>query len=249
MVVKRTHTAENVAPAIATLRDQFNAAYPDRLRTTVGHDADGIWPSKLHTQLNPNSDHEAGNALDIDDDLSGDPTKAPQVTPAMAALISKDSRCNYTIHDATIYRDGVGTPYTGSSAHTGHMHISVYEAKRDDGRAWDIGGDDMLSLDYRHIVITDLGDPAHRAFLKSAAGTRFAYKEGANTFSVDAMKGEKADVFLDYAYANGLDVETINTYRGQAATMVQRNVGSVPVASCDTAQIREHAQAIIGLVE
>lgn len=224
MVVKRSHTAENVAPAIRRLRDQVNAAFPNRLKTTVGHDADGIWPSAAHTAANPNSDHEAGNALDIDDDLSGT-QEPPQVTPDLAALISRDPRCHYAIHDSMLYRNGVGAAYGGSSPHTGHVHVSVWEDKRSDAREWDIGEEAAVpDLEYLHISITDRGDPTHRAYLKKVAAP-YKFYEGANTFYVDVHSGPQADVFLGYAAKYGMDCESVSTYRGQASTMVLRTKG------------------------
>jgi hypothetical protein len=87
------------------------------------------------------------------------------------------------------------------------------------------GGDEDVELDYLHISITDLGDTSHRAALKAAAGKAFAYKEGANTFYVDAAMGAKADTFIDYAKAHGLDCESVSTFAGQYKTMVLRLKG------------------------
>lgn len=129
MVVKRAHTASNVAPAIVKLRDQINAAYPRRDRAS-----DGIWPSAAHTRANPSSDHEAGNALDIDNDL------ADGVDVMFVALLlsaSRDSRIKYIIHDGRIWNRLHGWhPYTGSNPHSTHMHISVKEEERGDADEW-----------------------------------------------------------------------------------------------------------------
>lgn len=227
MVVVRSHTAENVAPAVRSLKAAFDTGYPQRLTSTQGHDADGIWPSEAHTIASPASDHEGGNALDIDDDLSGTDGTGASVTPEMCRIISMDARANYVIHDAKLWRDGIPHAYTGSNAHTGHAHISIWESKRDDDRPWDIGQEEeMLPLDYRHLSITDMGEPAHRAYLKGeAAKMGLSIKEGANTFYVDAEKGAKADVFISYAKAHGLDCESVNTYKGQAVTMNLRLKG------------------------
>ena len=136
MVVRRRHTAANVAPTLRVLRADVNAAYPARLRASAGTDADGIWPSAAHSKASPNSDHEAGNALDIDDDLSGRDGVAPMVTPSMAKTLSLHPSCNYAIHDDMIYEDGVGRAYSGSNKHTGHIHVSVHESKRNDTSHW-----------------------------------------------------------------------------------------------------------------
>jgi len=244
VVVKRTHKAENVAPAIRICRDQINGMYPRRDKSS-----DGIWPSAAHTLQNPNSDHEAGNALDIDDDLSGIDGKAPQVDGEFARRLSMHPANNYVIHDSGIYRDGVRYPYQGSNPHTGHVHISVMESRRGDTSPWDIGQEEvMLPLDYLTVTVTDIGDTTRRAWLKSAAKSLgdLETREGTNTFAVDASRGKdgkkgKADVFIDYAVSQGLDCFTISTYAGQAAEMKQRNVGtSVTDAECAAQLAKAH---------
>ena len=138
MVIKRAHTAANVAPAIRTLFDGFNAAYPNRSKVS-----DGIWPSAAHTAANPSSDHEAGNAGDLTDAL-GD---GIYITREMARRLSEDVRCNYVIHERYIFHDGVAKAYSGSNPHTGHAHVSVWEDKRGDDSPWDIG-EEADVLDY-----------------------------------------------------------------------------------------------------
>lgn len=154
MTIRRTHTAANVAPCLVTLQAQFDAAYPARRTTVAGTDSEGIWPSKRHSQLNPNSDHEGGNAWDCDDDLSGVDGKPPEITPVMAALISTDPRCKYAIHDGRIYSDGVGKAYGGSNPHTGHLHVSVYDATRADARAWDIRQGGAVDRTYKVMAVS-----------------------------------------------------------------------------------------------
>lgn len=129
MTIRRTHTAGNVAPAIVKLRDQINTMYPKRDKAS-----DGIWPSAAHTAANPSSDHEAGNALDIDDDLSA-AVKVDVIANAIAA--SRDPRVNYLIHNGRIWKAATGwRTYSGSNRHTTHMHVSVYESKRSGTGAW-----------------------------------------------------------------------------------------------------------------
>ena len=127
MVVKRSHTNANIAPAIWRLREQVNAAYPNRSKVS-----DGIWPSAAHTAANPNSDHEAGNALDITADL-GD----GQRVKALYELLKGDRRLSYLIHDGLIWSAERGErAYTGSNPHRTHMHVSVKESRRDDASYW-----------------------------------------------------------------------------------------------------------------
>lgn len=224
MVVKRTHTAENVAPAIRTLLAQVNAAYPNRLRTTAGHDADGIWPSAAHTAANPDSDHESGNAADIDDDLSGTQLP-PQVTPDFARRLSLHRACDYTIHDSRLWSNGLSYPYAGSNPHTGHVHVSVKELRRDDTTPWDIGDDDMART-HAAITITDLGDATFRAELLALAA-RWQDKpvQTKNHVLVHAALGADADAFIDFARKRGLSATSVTVDGPAFETMVARNQG------------------------
>ena len=130
-VIHRAHTTSNIAPAIRKLKKQVDEAYPNR-----DHASDGIWPSAAHTAANPNSDHEAGNALDLDDDLSA----TRHVDTIVEAIVaSKDARLKYVIHNGRIWTHDKGWhAYTGSNPHTKHAHFSVYEARRDDVHDWSI---------------------------------------------------------------------------------------------------------------
>lgn len=187
MVVRRTHTSENVAPALVVLLAQVNGAYPNRLRTTEGHDSDGIWPSAAHSKANPNSDHEAGNALDIDDDLSGVDGKGPSVDSVVAAIAaSLDPRVAYIIHHGRIWRPASGwTHYDGSNPHETHAHISVRESMRRDARRWVIvlntpvsqPKEDQVSDRIVTVCVTPEKYPALEKFLREqgiyATGTKY----------------------------------------------------------------------------
>lgn len=130
-IVRRSHTSGNIAPAIWRLREQVNAAYPNRSKVS-----DGIWPSAAHTRASPNSDHEAGNALDITADL-GSGAHVRDIYEAIKA--SGDVRVSYIIHARKIWSPERGErAYNGSNPHTSHMHVSVKESRRGDNRNWTI---------------------------------------------------------------------------------------------------------------
>ena len=129
MVVRRTHTAGNVAPALVVLKSQINRAYPNR-----DHASDGVWPSAAHTRANPRSDHEAGNALDVDNDLAAG-VDVQVIARAIAA--SADRRVNYIIHAGRIWTHADGWHiYRGSNRHDTHMHLSVHESIRGSAAPW-----------------------------------------------------------------------------------------------------------------
>lgn len=139
MVVKRAHTNANIAPAIRRLRDQVNAAYPKRSKVT-----DGIWPSAAHTAASPNSDHEAGNAIDITADLGGADVKV------VYDAIKGDPRVSYLIYSRRIWSHDQGErTYAGPNPHTSHMHVSVRETHRADARDWSIGG--VTNMGYKWV--------------------------------------------------------------------------------------------------
>jgi hypothetical protein len=139
MVVKRAHTNANIAPAIRKLRGQINAEFPDRDKSS-----DGIWPSAAHSKANPTSDHEAGNALDIDNDL-GRGVDVRSIAYSLA--LSRDPRIAYIIHEGNIWSHAKGwRAYRGTNPHDSHMHISVLESRRRDVGEWRIT---PKKLDYR----------------------------------------------------------------------------------------------------
>jgi hypothetical protein len=133
MVVKRSHIDHNIAPAIRVLEEQIDEAYPHR-----DHRSDGIWPSKAHSKANPNSGHEAGNAIDIDDDLERD--GSPDVEIIVRAITeSGDRRVKRIVHDGRIWTPERGwRTYHGTNPHRTHAHIEVKEHKRNSTKKWTI---------------------------------------------------------------------------------------------------------------
>ena len=127
--MKRAHTTANIAPAILKLRAQINTAYPHRDKSS-----DGIWPSAAHSAANPSSDHEAGNALDIDNDLAAGVDVG---VISIALAVSRDARLKYIIHDGRIWDAAHGWhAYSGSNPHKTHMHVSVREDRRNLTAPW-----------------------------------------------------------------------------------------------------------------
>lgn len=224
MVVKRAHTTANVAPALRQLLAQVNAAYPKRSKAS-----DGIWPSAAHTKASPNSDHEAGNALDLTDNLGG-----MSITHGWLDPIRKDSRCRYVIHDGRIGDASGWRTYTGANPHKTHAHISVHESKRKDARAWALYVPKKevpkVTRNYAEATIIDFGDVAHRAALKAIA-VKWQDKlvAGEVSVSVHAETGSNLDAYIAYAKANGLEMHSITN--GDATTMVLRSSGTVPAAA------------------
>lgn len=131
MVVKRTHREGNIAPAIKVLRAQVERAYPGR-----DHGSDGIFPSAAHTRRNPTSAHEAGNAIDIDNDL-GNGVDVQVIYDAIKA--SGDPRVQRMIHNGRVWTPLRGErAYGGENPHKTHLHLEVHEKMRRDASPWSI---------------------------------------------------------------------------------------------------------------
>ena len=127
-------------PALKTLERQIDQQWPGRAKQS-----DGSIASAYHHKQNPNSDHEPRplggkywvTAVDITHNL----TTGIDCNELWAALLAnKDSRIKYVIFNKQIFnsprfnytggakRRGSWNPgpYTGSNAHTKHLHLSVW---------------------------------------------------------------------------------------------------------------------------
>lgn len=142
--------AWRVARSITKLFDQLNEVAPNRSKAS-----DGTIGDAAHAQTN--SDHNprliagAGTTPVV---TAGDFTHDPQHGADMAAISealrrSRDRRIKYVIFNRRIF-SATNTPwtwrtYSGASAHTEHMHVSVVgrEPELDDQSQWTIGENDM----------------------------------------------------------------------------------------------------------
>jgi len=113
-----------------TLREQINAAYPDRDTASDGWLGD-VRHAARKSDHNPDPAAESVvRAIDIDRDLSG--KSKPDLMPYLADQIrlcakSGDLRIKYIIFDGRIAsskRRWAWRKYTGSNSHKSHLHIS-----------------------------------------------------------------------------------------------------------------------------
>lgn len=133
-----------LAKSLVKLREQINAAYPDRDKTS-----DGSVGDLSHMQRR--SDHNpdmAGvvRAIDIDADLS----PILNIRGLVDVLFnSKDPRIKYLIFNGRITEKGLTgwKTYHGANAHKHHCHISVSSDRGlyDDDTDWHID-DDVVPL-------------------------------------------------------------------------------------------------------
>jgi hypothetical protein len=110
-----------------TLRNQINAAFPDRDKRSDGWIGDARHSA---TKSDHNPDKLSGwvvRALDIDRDLGGPANNAFYLADQLRTLAKKDKRISYIIFNHKIASRvslWKWRKYRGSNPHTSHVHIS-----------------------------------------------------------------------------------------------------------------------------
>lgn len=132
-----------LAKSLTKLREQVNAAYPGRDKTSDGSIGDARHKSRK-SDHNPWIQYQGQGivtAIDIDEDVDARGS-VEHIIQAIQA--SRDPRVKYIIYEGRISVKGDITKwkkYTGVNPHKQHAHISVHADPRlfDDETAWDIG--------------------------------------------------------------------------------------------------------------
>lgn len=135
--------AWRVAKSLDVLLAQLNARAPRRSKVSDGSIGDAA-------HATTNSDHNPwyGGGIVTARDFTHDPAGGLDCNWLADVLVrSKDSRIKYLIWNRRIldsrpqHNPWKWMPYSGSNAHTHHLHISVMpNAGADDTRAWNLGG-------------------------------------------------------------------------------------------------------------
>ena len=129
------------------LREQIDDDYPDRDRRSDG------WVADARHVAKGNSDHipdvKAGGivrALDIDADLAAHKEEAYAVVEKVRKCAKRgDKRIKYIIFDGKIMSPILNwkrRPYKGANPHRSHFHISFTTLGDNDGRWFNLEGDD-----------------------------------------------------------------------------------------------------------
>jgi len=147
---------------LQNLRDQMNAAFPDRDKTsdgtigdaahqaeTSGHNPDDTAGSRAEWNGDPDSTPEV-RAWDMDSDLRSPGVTAQQVVDHIRHLPSVSSVLRYMIYNRKIYKASNGwaaEDYTGPSAHTEHIHFSgAYSQAADNNTSFDYRLEDLMAI-------------------------------------------------------------------------------------------------------
>lgn len=128
--------AWRLADSLVQLRNEVNAQYPNRSKTSDGTIGDSAHSSRV-SQHNPNP---AGVVTAID--LTHDPKNGPDGQQLADKLI-QDPRAWYVIFNGRIrYHGGNWQKYSGSNPHRTHVHLSVKQDKAnyDNKSTWNITG-------------------------------------------------------------------------------------------------------------
>ena len=111
------------APALTVLLNEINLVWPERSKVSDGTIGDAAHSARL-SDHNPN-ERRSVNAMDV--------TRRGIAVMILILKVIADPRTNYVIYNRVIWSWSRGfkpRPYYGSNAHTGHVHISIFQSPR-----------------------------------------------------------------------------------------------------------------------
>lgn len=148
-----------LAKSLVKLREQVNARYPKRSKSSDGWIGDTAHAARK-SDHNPDKD---GVVLAID--LTHDPVDGFDAHKwAEIQQIKRDPRIKYVISRGRIFNsaisNGVWRAYSGSNPHNAHVHVSVVAnpAHYDDARAWVIEDAKPAPQRQKNIIATVWND-------------------------------------------------------------------------------------------
>jgi GH24 family phage-related lysozyme (muramidase) len=130
-----------LAPCLVTLRSQCNTKWPMRSKASDGW----IGDQRHCGGANPNSDHCSVGGVVRAVDITNDPAHGLDSGQLAETLkTSRDPRLKYVISNARIWNPSISPawrPYSGSNAHTKHVHVSCVKGPAENSTApWNIDG-------------------------------------------------------------------------------------------------------------
>jgi hypothetical protein len=195
----------DLTKGLTNLRSQVDRRWPNRDKTSDGAISDAAHRSESSTGHSP--DDTAGSnpawdgdpdstpevrAWDMDSDLREPGTTAQMVVDHVRRLPNVAGVIRYIIYNRKIYhsRDGFApAPYSGTSAHTEHIHFEG---------AWSQTGDNNTTFDYH---LEQIGDDVSKADVTAALEEFFARGKQSDGKSVTSRIGQDA---LDQGVPDGL---------------------------------------------
>ena len=133
-----------LSKAAIQLREQFDDTFPSRDRASDGWIGDTRHAARP-SDHNPDAQTGIVRAIDVDRDVSG--KSKPDLMPDIADQIrllcksKREKRITYIIFDSRIAsskKNWAWRPYTGSSKHDKHCHISFAKEADNDGAFFQI---------------------------------------------------------------------------------------------------------------
>lgn len=186
---------------LQNLRNQVNAAFPDRDKAsdgtigdtahqaeTSGHNRDDTPGSRPEWDGDPDSTPEV-RAWDMDSDLRAAPATAQQVVDHIRRLPGVSSVLRYIIYNRKIYRASngwVAETYDGKSAHTEHIHFSGQYTQ---------AADNNTTFDYRLEEIPVALTDADKTWIESRLDQRA--REDLEDLQAELLKLTKPEAFTD----------------------------------------------------
>lgn len=200
-------TTPYLAPSLVELRREIDARWPKRDRASDGWLGDAAHAAR-QSDHNPDA-RGMVHALDVDKD-------GIDVPAVLVALIG-DARVWYVIHDRTIWSrtyDWKARPYTGTNAHTEHIHVSIrYETTAEQGTGpWltDQEAPDMTPEEMLHAKINGAGD-RYLSNVLAQTFNRTARIESALT-ALAAALGPKVEQAVKAALADAVVDVNVNVH-------------------------------------
>ena len=171
-----------VAKALLHLREQVNAAAPNRAKGSDGTIGDAAHASRS-SDHNPWVEDKHGQSIVTAMDITHDPRHGVDCGKIVNAIIaSRDKRVKYIIWNRRIASPSIEPrwgwrPYSGSNPHDHHFHLSVQPADSlfDDETDWKFGDfkpDDKADEAEKKPVLRRGDSGEHVAYAQKALGIK-----------------------------------------------------------------------------
>lgn len=125
------------AYSLSILKSQIDELWPKRSTKS-----DGMLGDPAHAQR-PSDHNPDKNGVVKAFDITHDPKNGVDCSK-LATWLIMDTRTSYVIWNRRIWTAGSWRPYTGDNPHTKHLHLSVKNVYKDDGREWRLSKGEVM---------------------------------------------------------------------------------------------------------